>query len=395
MYPVGILSLSSETNAHIGTFNTYPTKICCGGNTVRAGSCTIESAKWEVTSTQEGNSVRLNVTGNEAEYCNGLRISFKVLEADVWPLPYDDIVVTQPQDVSFNGATATGQWTAEYGDDGLGGDPEYVFNVSLEIAPNVYLLSTNELSVSETPEDYCLSYGTCSDYQNEGSCESDYCNVAEDDAGAYEVTCDDDTLCGCNWDASSLSCEFNFQEITDCGNPESGCGYGCTLCNNATSGEDYCIAGSTCSGGDEPKPDNDGICEFGEGCLSADCEDGDKDTCNNGLFCSSGRCFSFEDPALWLDQCILNETVISGCEEEPVGYKVIDINGVWTGEQSGSGYETCIAYTEKSKTVSCPAQIELPFFDVIGFVIALMVIAIIYTALIFKKKEHHKKRHKK
>ncbi|MCK9568213.1 hypothetical protein M0R72_04645 [Candidatus Pacearchaeota archaeon] len=394
---IEVLSLSADTNAHVGTFATYNTKICCGGISVANSLCKIKSATWSITDSIVGQGIRLVVTGSSSSDCAGVTVSFNVLEKDTGSYQK---VTTNPVNVAFNGATATGMWYSEYQDDGLlGGDPEYVFNVSIVKNPKISKLSSNELSVSELSvngldEIYCASVTTCDDYNNQLECESDasLCKVANA-SSLPEVDCDSDsTVCGCLWNDDTSTCGFNWGEIEDCGTPEDGCNYGCTLCKNTTG--NYCNLGSTCPTGEIPTSNNNGTCDVGEGCLSEDCVDGDTDTCASVLYCLSGECSTVENPIILglLGNCQIKQTVEKGCDEEPTGYKIITWTGTWTGEASGSSYERCVAGGKT--TIPCAAQVQLPFFDYFELVATLVVLTIIYFALLYKKKNHKKKSRK-
>ena len=386
-YPLGVLSISSTTNAHAGGFDDYPTKICCGGTKIRASSCTLKSATWSVTDAVEGQGVRLVVTGSGSE-CNGRSASFNVLEKDIGSY---QSVVTNPVNVAFNGATATAIWYTEYQDDGvLGGDPEYVFNVSLTKNSKIFLLSENELSVSHDAE-YCATITSCEDYTNKVECESDasLCK-ASSTSSLPDVDCNSDAIaCGCIWNNDSSSCEFGWGEIEECGNPTDGCKYGCTLCNNDFG--DYCNLGSSCPSGEEPISNNNGTCEWGEGCTSSDCIDADTDSCEPGLYCLSGKCGSVFSPLALevIGNCKITQTIEKGCEEEPVGYKIISWSGVWIGEQTGTAYSNCIKGGKT--TVPCAAQVQLPFFDYIELIITVAVLGLMYFIMLHKKKHHTKK----
>ena len=113
-----ILSLSDTTNAHLGGPLDYPTKICCDLRT----ACKFSSASWNTTNTIEGTQVSLNLQGTN---CDGNAVSFEVREDEFIG---SDPVTTNPSNVVFNGDSATGTWTAEWINDGIGqGDPEYYF----------------------------------------------------------------------------------------------------------------------------------------------------------------------------------------------------------------------------------------------------------------------------
>jgi hypothetical protein len=469
--PKGVLSLSAETNAHVGTFNVYPTKICCGGPSIAGSACTFKTATWSVANAIRGQGIRLIVTGSGSE-CNGRSITFNVLETDGFGV-YQE-VATDPSPVAFNGDTATGIWVAEWQDD-IQGNPEYIFNASLVQNPNRYMLSSNELSVSQQEDeefDCARDIATCEDYKTESYCESDasLCKVAGA-SSLPDVDCDSESIiCGCVWNDQTSTCGFGWGEINPgtCGNgytlcnnengdycypgntcpdndddgeddnPEDDgdticevgegclsadcddndqdtciedayclseacysptlpivdptCEYGYTLCHKSGSSRNYCYPGSICPTGENPISDIDGICEVGEGCSSPDCKDGEQDTCSDGLYCLSDKCYNVESPIITqlLGNCQVQQTIEKDCEEEPVGYKIITWTGTWTGNQTGTAYNECIAGGRT--TIPCAAQVQLPFFDYLELVVALVVLAIIYSALLYKKKHHGKKR---
>ncbi len=393
--PLEIMSLTSETNAHIGNINDYPIKVCCGSP--KFEQCSLKSAVWNIENAIEGQRVYLQVAGDTVK-CSGLKLSFEVREDDVGS--YSSVEIP-PLDVSFNGDKAVGAWIAEYQDDGiLGGDPEYSFNATLVRNPPLSIISSNQLSVTKTVlEDYCADKTVCSDYTNEGECESDatLCALTES-SSLPEVDCDSaDTMCGCSWDNETNVCGFSWSKIEDCGSPSTGgCNYGCTLCSNSTG--DYCNVGAVCPEGETPTDNQNGTCDFGEGCLSPnDCNNGDKDSCAQGLFCSLGKCFSFEELSeniINIGGCKITQTIEKDCDEEPVGYKIVTWSGTWTGnETSGEAYEKCIAGGRS--TVSCPAQIQLPFFDYYEIILTIGIIAVVYISLMFRRKFLKKTSHKK
>ena len=374
-YDIPLLSLSSETNAHIGGFNDYPIKICCSSSTLSTlDSCEITSAFWDREEAIEGTRVHLNVVGTAG--CAGWNIHFNVIGGSN--------EVTQPINVNFNNdGTATGVWVAEWQPGFLGlGDTDYAFNVSLEEISRISLMSSApNLTVTQREEDYCATITSCEDYDNEADCNSDasLCEVTEGST-LSEIDCSADNFaCNCAWNEETNSCEFAYIEIED--DPIPPCGYGQTLCHNDSG--TYCNIGR-CNDDEYPTSDGDGICEEGEGCLSEDCIDGDQDTCSDDTYCIDGICSSVIFP-LDLGSCLIKQTVEKSCEEEPVGYKVISWTGTWIGEDIITGpYERCIA--GGTSTVSCAAQIQLPFFDYFELIITSIVIALIYVSLIFRKK---------
>ncbi len=388
-YPTGILSLTAETNAHIGNSTDYPIKICCKSSLLPY-SCSISSASWSVENAISGQRVRLDVTGAGSK-CDGESIAFKVSEYDFGGT--DSPVTTNPINVAFDGNKATGIWYAEWQDDGvLGGDPKYYFNVSRVKNKGISLISSDpKLSVTETNlVKICSTVSTCIDYSSQVQCESDagLCRVAGS-SNLPEVDCNaDNIVCGCSWDTTTNQCGFGYNEIdpNDCGNPTDGCKYGCTLCNTTTTpSTTYCGLGSTCEGGIIAEQIN-GSCDPGiDGCGSVDCNNGDKDTCAAGLYCLTDKCSSVEGPPLSLGNCKISQSIEKDCDVEPVGYKIITWTGIWSLPSGfGPAYDRCIAGGRT--TIPCPAQIQLPFFDYYELILTVIVIALIYVSLIFRRK---------
>lgn len=388
----GILSLTADTNAHIGKFDDYDTKICCGGPSIESLSCRINSANWNMNEAIEGQRVYLNVQGSGAE-CDGNSLSFEVDGGS-------EAVQEQPSAVGFIDADGTGLWIAEHQTGGLFGlgDADYYFTASLTDNPLVSEVSdAPELIVREREEDYCAAITSCSDYEDSLDCESDatVCNVATS-GGSGIVDCSDPTVfCGCSWDDETSACSFGYSEVEEelCGSPVEGegCEYGCTLCHNA--GGNYCNAGASCPAGESPSSNNNGSCDFGEGCLSSDCQDGDRDTCAEGTYCLSGACGNVAGPVLSLGLCKISQETTKECGEE--GYKTVTLTTEWGGEQSGARYEKCIARNGQTVQISCPALIQLPFFDYVEIIIAVLAIAFIYISIMLKQKFFRIKKNKK
>ncbi|VVB82474.1 Uncharacterised protein [uncultured archaeon] len=390
-----VASLVSSTNSHIGNFSDYSTKICCS-SPLYAG-CTITNATWNLQNAIAGQRVYLRVNGTGA--CVGKTITFKVFRTD----GDSNSIQIQPVNISFSGVSAIGLWTAEWQKGVFGGNTNYYFNVSLAKNPLVSKKSDSpDLSVAKQSADFCGNINLCSDYKNQLDCQSDACQAAAS-SSLPEVNCNDPSnVCGCTWDKGSGSCKFGWNTITDCGSVATGgCKYGCTLCHNQTSGVTYCGIGSSCSPNIAATNSN-GTCDFGiDGCSSSDCKEGEQDSCATGTYCSAGKCSSVEGPPLTLGSCKIVEKIEKTCDQEPVGYKIINWTGIWTNETTDtqittlaacggdSGCEKCI--TGGESTVPCPAQVQLPFFDYLELIISVVVIALIYISLVFRKKLKKKK----
>jgi len=107
--------------------------------------CDLTSASWNKKDTLVGETVYLNVVGNN---CNLKTISFEIWEYDVIG---NDPVKTTPLNVIFSENSAKGSWTAEFQEEGIGesSPPEYYFTASV--------VGTNERVGSGTGSQELLS----------------------------------------------------------------------------------------------------------------------------------------------------------------------------------------------------------------------------------------------
>ena len=397
---IGILSLSADTNAHIGNFSDYPTKICCSGSAITQSSCTIKSVSWDTTEAISGQNVYLQVEGSGIQ-CIGQTIILNVSGGS-------EEIINQPMPIMFTDVNVMGSWTAEHQKCGIWPfetDCNYYFEASLENNPSLKLKSNEpDLSVSERLIDNCIEVDSCTDYDNKLDCNSDatVCDVAEN--SDPDIACESESFyCGCVWNENSTGteedpkCKFGYTEITEetCGSPieGQGCGFGCTLCDNNLTGK-YCNVGSSCPSGIKPT-NNNGSCDFGiDSCGSADCGNGNQDSCAEGTYCVLDKCGNIIGPPISLGSCRITQQISKGCEEEPVGYKMVTLNAEWTGETSGTQYENCIAKDNQQVRISCPAQVQLPFFDTLGIIIAILAIVLVYIIIVYKRKNKHRKNKK-
>jgi hypothetical protein len=245
-------------------------------------------------------------------------------------------------------------------------------------------LCGNGFTLCHSPSgiDYCYPGASCPSGQNPPSDNDGVCEVDESCASG---DCKDGDQASC---APGTKCQGGkcYSETLPVETPT--CNYGFTLCREPVSGINYCYPGASCLEGNEPLSNNNSRCDFGEGCLSADCNDGDQDTCSNETYCSLGKCASVQAPIDLgvLGGCKISQTIEKTCEEEPAGYKILKWTGVWTGDidPSNPAYQKCI--TGGSSTVPCPAQVQLPFFDYYEIAITVAVIILIYVSLIFRRK---------
>jgi hypothetical protein len=231
---------------------------------------------------------------------------------------------------------------------------------------------------------------SCDDYKTKTACELDSFDVGED-SNPEGIDCNK-YYCGCRWNDANEVCGFSYAPKNNPGNPEDGCNYDATLCEGSSGL--YCTFEDKCPAGENPPNNNNNKCEWGEGCLSADCKEGNIDTCANTLYCIDKKCSSVKNPLAfqlpgvnWL--CDVTQVIEKECEEEPVGSRVISWRGVWTGPADSDEKTKCEAGGRV--TVPCPAQVQLPFFDYFELFLSVLIIAVIYASIVLRKKLRHVK----
>jgi hypothetical protein len=466
-YKLNFTSISSTTNAHIGAINDFPIKICCK-SAAYLSQCTLKSAKWNTQTAIDGQRVYLIVNGSGIE-CDGDTLSFQILGG----APVGSNNVTS---VAFSGDIAIASWNASY----QSGNPSFYFNATLVQNPTQTILSSDpKLTVSNTQIiDWCATNGinSCSDYSTQDKCTPDICNITKNVVLPGVVDCRDHNkaFCGCSWDSNANTCGFSYNLYKS-----PLCENGTTLCQQSSTGLDYCYPGNTCLPGDIAPSDGNNICNandscasddckikdpgqqgscvtgatclngacnlpgavpknatcnygytlcrvfstnycypgnkcptgqyptnnsnakcgIGYGCLSSNCNEGNRDSCSSDTFCVSGMCGSALNPINLPSlggQCHITQTIIKDCNVEPTGKKIINWTGTWTGtDTSGDAYNNCIAGGGAGVVVECPAQIQLPFdLSVYGIAITLVIVALIYFFLIFRKKKNSKAKKK-
>lgn len=442
-YSVQVLSLSATTNAHLGAFADYNTKICCKDNSpFVGGNCDLTDATWQVPGITPGIPVNMNVTGTNC-FNNGVgtSVNFTVKKYGVLGIPF---IVTTVQ-----GNYPTKSWAPQ--DTGT-----YFFEATATASVPVDTFSSrngnlfDELSVSASNPGDCQEsdIGVCGDYAScttypDLQCNSDVYNVAQNDPMANPNPPAGYSY-GCSWDTENNTC--NFKEYY--GNSEIIlCGNGYTLCKTSTS-DYYCYPGSNCPSAETPLGDGDELCdlpstEFQEGCTSSmDCKDGDQDSCITGTTCSGKKCYSTDpvqeatacgsgfnlcyNPSLGLKYCYPKNTCPAGDQDianvcippaedsggicvdssEFVGSCVFSyissedncddgfLTYSWTVTVEGTGTvpSSC---TDGSATIECPAQIPLPLFTPVNAVMTVFAIVAIYLVIAFMKNQKKKVSRKK
>ena len=224
-----------------------------------------------------------------------------------------------------------------------------------------------------------VSDGICNPYCSyiDPDCTPSKCGNGEEEKGEE---CDDGNLI--NRDGCSATCKL--EEIIPI---SEKCPEGLSLCNDGNCSLN-CFATDA---GIDPICRGVGCCQSGLTYSEIDlacCNPNSDSKCNL-------RC-SYIDPDCTKEiidpfMCRITQTVENGCEEEPIGQKIVSWKGEWLGEEtSGEEYDKCI--TGGESTIGCAAKLQLPFFDYIEFIIAIVIIAIIYTAVIYNKKHKSKKK---
>jgi hypothetical protein len=242
------------------------------------------------------------------------------------------------------------------------------------------------------------------------------------------VRCEVDGYCNSDGTCDSYlgECALNCPADCYCGNPTVDPGEECEigdsgLCEDGTttkSCESNCMWDvSSCS---NPWCDNDGIIETGEECdgsnlgLNADrgvltCETSGRDTftggtlaCNNNCLFDLGGCDRIDvdvTPAK-VGTCYYQETSTDNCDDGFLSYSW-EASWVWALGNEILNYDPtdrALKCEDGSNTIACPAQIQLPFFNLFNLMVTLLVVGIVYYVLNsrgvlkkFKKKKSSKK----
>jgi len=231
---MGILSLSSETNAHIGGFSDYDTKICCAG--IRGvkeayvdGNCKkLLEIYWADPANPDSiiyeTDVILGITTVRMvmKYSELIEkeVTFKIYEDDGGPL-FDDKIKEIIKITDSNG-NANASWTISEE------DLEKAFgwnDRTFEDLENFYFKvngiteASNDLNITVVE---CDLISLCMNYDNENECQRDICKVAANST-PEGIICGGDIICGCSWDSSLGECGPSWEATTE---PCGWCGDG-------------------------------------------------------------------------------------------------------------------------------------------------------------------------
>lgn len=203
-YPLGILSLSASTNAHIGNTTDYTTKICCN-------SPTMSSAYWS----KNGNTA-VSVT-DAVPGTTELKMVVKNLEAstaydfEIWERDSsdDDEITTKSGTTDVSGKAIV-SWIITQTDLDEGADGEDLeeeeFYFKVLNAGNLISTSGNLEIGTIYNADFCESIQFCDAYAEENNCIEDVCAVATFSVGNFSCDPLAGESCYCNWDSEDSTC---------------------------------------------------------------------------------------------------------------------------------------------------------------------------------------------
>ena len=304
--------------------------------------CGLITATWSPSGmVTEGEVVSLIVNGDE--YCEDLEFSFEIWERDVGA---DDRAKEQPiNTIIMNSGSAVNSWEAEWAIDEIWSDnPKYYFIASTNPEKESGDLEvTQDTSYCEdTPVDFCSDYNITNFGSNaQSKCELDNCS-AIDNSLPDGVDCEAEGVdCSCTWRWQTGECAASY------GSKDIGT---CLLTE---------LEGST----------NCEESNFLEYAWTALWE------------WSSGNYFS-EDP--------LDNDYWKNSSANPIVWHYDPVNLY-------SGQNKSIQCQGGSRSIPCPAQIQLPFFNTYNLIVTLVVIILIYFLIssVSKKKLVKKRKVKK
>jgi len=354
IYPIEILSLSSFTNAHIGSFADYPIKVCCkeggvivpfcgdlecNGNEIcgdtndspecntDCDSCPVPSVYW--TRDEFGNEeiTTIEASLDETEIYLILEnsgqtsgtLDFNIYEKDLgfWP-DNDDLIKIITANIGSDGK-AIGTWIVTQEDLDATGEINFDEFYFKEETNDV---QSGDLTITIRNPAECIGINYCRDALTEGQCSS--CG-------------------GINSEIASLSVQEKESSIT-CGN-----GYDC-----------YCYwENNFCKPkwtglSDDPQDPPIGTCTYTEDTTQDDCEDGILEYFWTTVWTWDVLNTQHYDPDKKNEKCFSDGTV-----------------------------------------AICPAQIQLPFFTTYSLIIAIVLIVLVYFLILKNSKKVSKRKKEK
>lgn len=354
-----VLSLSGETNAHVGgpNENNYPVKICCQQGEIVDST----TAQW-----LDGNGyIVQNDAGIEGIVLGSTTVGMRVVKIDMMENPPIEIefvvnhlkggegieVFSASKNLEVGETEIEVGWsiTQEQWDSVCAGDSEceFYFDVlnengdSLEEEIARTGRTGNEELFSLADFD-CEGILSCEDYGNEGDCESDVCpNTIKGygvECGICDITNYGETIneCACVWS----------EDLT--GEDSSSCSseYKVVLCGET--------------------PLEIGRCEVVQGEVDEDCSDG---------FMS----YDWEGDWEWLNDFGADPTCEGRCE----GGCIFGKDESYHCDPDGVAAE---CETGGPRKIPCPTQVQLPFFDTFNLILTIILIIAIYGVLEIKRR---------
>jgi hypothetical protein len=338
-YDIEMISLDSDTNAHIGEFNKYPIKICCKKpiQTVPIGYWTDNNKnainKIEIIPDIDSVKMILKDTGLPS----GTNVIFDIYEDDLF---FDDHILTTNGLIESDGS-ASKEWTISQInlDDANENEPYHFY---FEVKSNGLNIKSGILEVT-TKSNQLIIIDFCSDYNDSLDCENDIYNVANYSAQFVDPSlicglitqdalgCDVWTNCYCKWDYTGNYC-YSYTE-----------------------------ANQNCPTGPGPI-EGVGICKRVEKSIGDNCDDG---------------LLHYEIVATWSWDPSNIGMVSDPNSNDYLKYT----DGLWYYDPTNQSGK-CI---DESLVRDCPKQINLPFFEINHLLISLLVLIIIYIILKNKK----------
>ena len=298
-YEIPMLSLSSNSNAHIGEFDNYSIKICCTtgepvcvpdctgrecgmdpvcgtlncGTCVSPETCDVNGlcisqepyAYWASANNPTTAITEINVIPGTTQVSlvlrntglsNGTEVNFEIIEDDL--LTGDEEIRVGANAIKGfvnNQGDAIEKWTITQEDlnkalgiFGLGDLDNFVFMVNEQFS--------NDLSITISDET-CVGINYCVNYLEQDTCEEDICIVADDSVNLNnpEITCGDGYICECWWNSSETEGKkcapkwTGIQTSPYCGDGNIDAGEQCDGSNLGNFNSDDCDLFNSCTGG--------------------------------------------------------------------------------------------------------------------------------------------------
>ena len=411
---IEVVYISDTTNAHIEeaglASQNYDTKICCKVEALFP--CDLTSAEWQYEEVMEGADVGAIVNGTD---CSEAEISFEVFRGSTSCDSIDGCI--NPPNVVFAAGSNSiaGTWSA-----GPIHDNEYHFVAKVMANPDKTVPSSEPdlLVLAGCP--YDPEPVICSGYTTESHCNSNICEIDVQDSVPGVDCSDPDITCECIWDDNECKASWEGGDGGYCGDGNIDSGEQCdvdwgsiTNCSNFddfTGGSLSCVDcqfnTSLCTGGVDGGYCGDGVINPGETCDGSEWEPitncGDFDAFTGGtLMCvdcqfDTSQCAGGPEADVNIGTCIYTQSTDDTCDDDGFLTFSWTTEWIWIGEcdatcqsqpQNLALKTECDNDDGLTRSLACPAQIPLPFFNIYSFVAALTIIALIYVILILRKEK--------